>query len=64
MEQSEIDYQIKRTADHIMSSDQTTTQKREQMYALQCAAIRLQCEQVIRPIYNRAIEDDGLVPTT
>ena len=61
MEQSEINELMEGAAKHIMKSEtQSPSQKREQMYALQIAAIRLGCADVIEPIYHQAIVDDGL----
>ena len=62
MEQSEINRMMEGAAKHIMKSEtQSPSQKREQMYALQIAAIQLGCDDVIRPIYEQAIVDDGLM---
>ena len=61
MKQSEINEQMKKACEHIMQADgQDSGQKREQMYALVCASWRLDCEEVVRPYYDRAKVEDGI----
>lgn len=62
MKQSEIRTQMDKTCRYVARADhgQTTGQVREQMYALQLAAIRLGCYDVVRPYYNAAKLADGI----